>query len=76
MARPAVGYCQVQTCSTWRAANAGLEGTYSFGRSMSPEGTLTEQTASASGSLGSQGRGNDEGIVYETPEGAVKGEDH
>ena len=44
--------------------------------SMSPEGTLTEQTASASGSLGSQGRGNDEGIVYENPEGAVKGEDH
>ncbi|KAL1760240.1 hypothetical protein FB107DRAFT_203614 [Schizophyllum commune] len=44
--------------------------------SMSPEGTLTEQTASASGSLGSQGRCNDEGIVYENPEGAVKGEDH
>ncbi|KAL1692557.1 hypothetical protein GGG16DRAFT_51253 [Schizophyllum commune] len=42
--------------------------------SMSPEGTLTKRTASASGSLGSQGRGNDEGVEYENSESAVKGE--
>ena len=44
--------------------------------SMSPEGTLTERTASASGSLGSQGRGNDEGLVFEDSQSAAKGEVH